>query len=79
MAHTATNRLTGRLKPIPDVANEVWANARPNTETDDDGKTRRVGRSLRKGVLNRRVIAEEVINGARWSLHATKGWRVARP
>lgn len=44
--HRSTN-----VRPTAEIANAVWANARPNRETDDDGKVTKTGRALRKGTL----------------------------
>lgn len=67
------------MKVTAAIAEEVWAGARPNVEIDEEtGKRKRVGRSLRKGQYNRRVIAEATVDGVEYGLHATKGWRRRR-
>lgn len=57
--------------------------ARPKTVTDSDGKVRRLTRALRRGMPNRRIIAELRFNSPTLgsidvAYHATKGWRVRR-
>lgn len=64
--------------PPHDIAKQVWASARPNRTVDDDGVVRRVGRALRRGVNNRRIIAEADVGRYEYRLHATKGWRRQR-
>lgn len=61
-----------------EIIAEVGANARPRWETDDDGKRTRVGRSLRRGSFERRLIACRIIDGVEYGYHATKGWRRRR-
>ena len=51
------------------------ANLRPNFHVDDDGKRRRIKRTLSKGLFERRVIAQATAEGVERAYHATKGWR----
>jgi hypothetical protein len=64
-----------RFRPTPEIAALVFAEMRPNTTVDDDGKVRKIGRSLKRGKFERRIIAQKKIGGVEYAFHATKGWR----
>lgn len=61
--------------PPPEIVAKVFANMRPNRVKDEDGKVRRVKRTLSKGKFERRYIAQTRIDGVEYAYHATKGWR----
>jgi ribosomal protein S6E (S10) len=54
---------------------EVLAAMRPNFIIDEDGKRRPSRRCLKRGVFERRWIAQKKIDGVEFGYHATKGWR----
>lgn len=61
--------------PAPEIVAQVMAELRPTRIVDEDGSVSRATRCLRKGMPERRIIAQKVINGVEYAYHATKGWR----